>query len=181
MHTHRMDCSTLTPVRAAGAHDGRHRVTCPSSRNPSTIDPDHARKRRHHRARDARCDLYRRHHARRGCGAWQRVGARRGQQQPPQLPQRPRSGGSVASSPGADRMQPEAARGDRVAMRGGLAREDGLDGRFGHFCAIGHVGGLGYRNLLQTPADVRAPVWRVCIALSTVCGSLAGAHVLLLC
>ena len=41
-------------VRAAGAYGRRHRPTCPSARRPSTIDPEHGRKRRHHRPCAAR-------------------------------------------------------------------------------------------------------------------------------
>ena len=112
--------------------------------------------------------------------ARQRVGAWRGQQQPPQLPQRPRSGGSVASSPGAGRMQPEAARGDREAMRGGLAHSLGVDGRFGRICTICHVRGSGNVNMLVTPRHVNACIQRVHVDVQTLCNSLASAHVLAL-
>ena len=50
---HAPSIDSRTP-RAVSAHAARRRPRCPSTRNPSTIDPNHDRKRRHHRARAAR-------------------------------------------------------------------------------------------------------------------------------
>ena len=178
MHTHHVDCSTLTPVHAAGAHDGGRRMTCPSSRIPSTIDPDHARKRRHHHPRDARRDLHRRHHARRSSSERVHVHAQRGQPWPQERRESAVFDASVPSDPGPGRVQPAAARGDHRVARGGLAHSLGVDGRFGRICTICHVRGSGNVNMLVTPRHVNACIQRVHVDVQTPCSSSAGAHVL---
>ena len=62
---------------------------------------------------------------------------------PQEQPEQPPRGGSVASGPGPERMQPGAVGGSDLAARGACAREVGVDGRYGHFGAIGHVGDSG--------------------------------------
>ena len=59
--------------------------------------------------------------------------ARRRLQRLQEQPQQPPRGGPVASGPLAGRMQPEAARGGREAMCGGVVDAHGVDGRFGRF------------------------------------------------
>ena len=108
-------CAVLEILRADG-----HPL---SGWNSSTIDPKHARKRRHISARAALRDHHRRRLDRRG-QATRLVGeARRGLQQPPRPPQPPPSGGSVATAPGAERGQPGAGRSGDLATRSGRDRE----------------------------------------------------------
>ena len=79
------------------------------------------------------------------------VAAPRWRQEQPQLPPR---GGSVASSPGTERMHAGAGRGGHPAARGASARALELGGRFGAMCAIGHVGGSAYRKKCVTRSQV---------------------------
>ena len=93
-------CAVLEIFRADG-----HRL---SGWNSSTIDPKHARKRRHHHSRAGCNAAFARRHAHRGHLA-QHVGVpRRGLRRPLEQPQPSPRGGSVAYSPGPERGQPRA-------------------------------------------------------------------------
>ena len=163
-------------TRAGSAHHVRRRPTCPSTRNPSTIDPKHLRKRRHYYQRAARL---RSSSASLGPLRLRRCtssGARRGLRRPRRLPERPQRGGSVGSGAGAERLQLGAGSGGDLAARGACARDRRREGRLACFCAIGHVGGLGYRHSLETRTDVRACMWSICMDLLTMCNPPPDAH-----
>ena len=96
-------CAVLEIFRADG-----HRL---SGWNSSTIDPKHARKRRHHHSRAGCKAAFARRHAHRGHLA-QHVGVpRRGLRRPLEQPQPSPRSGSVAYSPEPERGQSGAARG----------------------------------------------------------------------
>ena len=85
--------------------------------NPSTIDPKHDRKRRHHRARAARSRCSASRFAALPRLGPLRVEVRRGLRQQLVQRERPPGCGSVAPGPRAGRMQQEAVGGDPLVLR----------------------------------------------------------------
>ena len=73
-------------------------------------------------------------------------------------PERPARGGSVASGPRTERMQPGAGCGDHLAARGGLARDIGLDCDFAPFLQNRDVQRSAYVDKVVVVADVMGPL-----------------------
>ena len=70
----------------------------------------------------------------------------------------PARGGSVASGPRTERMQPGAGCGDHLAARGGLARDIGVDCDFAPFLQNRDVQRSVYVDKVVVVADVMGPL-----------------------
>ena len=91
-------------------------------------------------------------------------------------PERSARGGSVASGPGAERVQPGTGRGGHLAARGGLARDVGVDCDSGPIRVDRDVQRDVHVDKVVVAAHLRGRLWSSYMVLKTLCSSHAGAH-----